>query len=101
MNSVEERYDESTQIARGASMVAGDSALEGDGISSFVRERPHSEHEISSVEMDSMHRADQTKPIININESDEVPLSITESSGPVLALIPVRPPVYLTSVGTI
>src|SRR2546430_16368381 len=46
----------------------------------------HNEHDIDSVETDNLPRANQTKPVININVSDEPPLSVAASSGQTLAL---------------
>jgi len=54
--------------------------------SSSLRDRPHNEHDMGSVETDNLQRANQTEPVVNINVSDEPPLSIAESSGQTLSL---------------
>ena len=57
-------------------MVAGEAALEADRASSSLRDRPHNEHDVDSVERDSLQRANQTELVVNTNISDEPPLSI-------------------------
>lgn len=76
-NLGEEHHGGSTQTA---SMVAGDAAVEVDGASSFVRSRPHIEHDTGPVETNDLQGADQTKPVANINVFDEAPVSVAESS---------------------
>jgi hypothetical protein len=63
-----------------------DAALEVDVASSSLRDRPHNEHDMGSAETDNLQRANQTELVVNINVSDEPPLSIAESSGQTLAL---------------
>jgi hypothetical protein len=69
-----------------ASVVAGDAALEVDVASSSLRDRPHNEHDMGSVETDDLQRAGQTAPVVNTSVFDEAPLSTAESSGQTLAL---------------
>jgi hypothetical protein len=68
-------------------MTAGDTALEVDGTTSFIPNRSQSEHYTGSVETDNLQRANQTESIVNTNSSDEVSLSIAESSEQTLAPI--------------
>jgi hypothetical protein len=68
-------------------MVAGGGDLGVDMDSSFVRDKPHHEHNAGSVEAEPLQRADQTEPIVGIDGSDEAPPSIAESSEQTLALL--------------
>jgi hypothetical protein len=63
-----------------------DAALEVDVASSSLRDRPHNEHDMGSVETDDLQRAGQTAPVVNTSVFDEAPLSTAESSGQTLAL---------------
>jgi hypothetical protein len=54
-------------------------------VSSSLRDRPHNEPDIDSVETDKRQRANQTKPIVNSSDSDKPPLSVAESAGQTLA----------------
>ena len=46
----------------------------------------YNEHDMGSMETDNLQRTNQTEPVVNINVSDEPPLSIAESAGQTLAL---------------
>jgi hypothetical protein len=72
-----------------ASVITGDTALEVDGASSFVRDRRHNEHDTASIKTDDLQGAGQTAPIVDTPAFDEAPLSTAESSGQTLALITV------------
>jgi len=75
----------------GASMVAGGGDLDVGMDGSFVRDKPHHEHDAGSVETEALQRGDQTEPIVNTNDSDEAHLSIAESSEQTLAPMTVSP----------
>jgi hypothetical protein len=66
-------------------VVVGDIALEVDRAGSFVRDGPHSDHDIGPMEADNPQRADQIDPVVNTDDSDEAHLSVAESSGQTLA----------------
>ncbi len=68
-------------------MVVGGGDLGVDMDSSFVREKPHHEHNAGSVEAEPLQRADQTEPIVGIDDSDEAPPSIAEFSEQTLTLL--------------
>ena len=75
-------------------MVVGDVALEVDGVCSFIRDGPHSEHgtdfmKRDNLQRDHLQRADQTGPVVNTDDSDGAHLSVAESSGQTLAPITV------------
>jgi len=80
-------------------VVAGDAALEVDGASSSLRDRPYNEHNIGSVETDKLQGAGRTAPVINASFFDEAPLSIAESSGQILASITVSSLSNLPGIG--
>jgi hypothetical protein len=63
-----------------------DAVLESNVASSSLRDRPHNEHNMGSVETDNLQSARQTESVVNTNVSDEPPLSIAKSSGQTLAL---------------
>jgi hypothetical protein len=63
--------------------------LEVDRTGSFVRDGPHSEHDIGFVKTNSRQRADQTDPVVNTDDSDEAFFPIAEPSGQILAPITV------------
>jgi hypothetical protein len=58
-----------------------DATIEVNVASSSLRDRPYNEHDIGSIETDSLQKINQTGPIVNTNISDEPPLLIAESSG--------------------
>jgi hypothetical protein len=66
-------------------VAADDAALEVDRARSFVRDAPYNQHDTGSVKMDNLQGADRTDPIVNADDDDGAPLSITESSGQILA----------------
>jgi hypothetical protein len=70
-------------------MVAGDDTLEFNVASSFVHDRPYSEHDTGSVETDNLQGAGPIEPVVNIDDSGAAPLSITQSSQQPLAPVTV------------
>ena len=71
-------------------MVSGaDTVFEVDVVISALRDRPHNEHDIDSMETDNLQSANQTKSVVDVNISDRPPLSMAESSGQTLALVTV------------
>jgi hypothetical protein len=60
--------------------------LEVDVASSSPRDSLYNEYDMGSVETDNLQRTNQTESVVNINISDEPPLSIAESAGQTLAL---------------
>jgi hypothetical protein len=57
-------------------MIAGNSDLEVDLVSSLMRERPYKEHGEDSMETDKSQGANRTGPVV---DNDEVPLSVAGS----------------------
>jgi hypothetical protein len=80
-------------------VVAGDAALEVDGASSSLRDRPHNEHNMGSVETDKIQGARRTASVVNTSVFDEAPLSIAESSGQTLASVSVSSLPNLPDIG--
>jgi hypothetical protein len=80
-------------------VVAGDAALEVDGASSSLRDRPRNEHNMGSVETDKIQGAGRTAPVVNTSVFDEAPLSIAESSGQTLASVTVSSLPNLPDIG--
>src|SRR5450755_1766214 len=70
-------------------MIVGDTSLEVDRTGSFVRDGPHSEHDIGSVKTNSLQRADRTDPVVNTDDSDGAFFPIAEPSEQILAPITV------------
>jgi hypothetical protein len=68
-------------------MIAGDTALEVDGASSFVHIRPYNEHDTGSVKTDDLQGVGRIAPVVNTSVFDEAPLSTAESSGQTLASV--------------
>jgi len=61
-------------------MIAGGGDSEVNRGSSFIRNRPHNEHDTSSADTDSLPNTDQTDLITNTNSSGETHLSIARFS---------------------
>jgi hypothetical protein len=80
-------------------VAAGDAVLEVDGASSSLRDRPHNEHNMGSVETDELQGAGRTMPVVNTSVFDEAPLSIAESSGQTLASVTVSSLPNLPDIG--